>query len=119
MDPGGFRIVLRNLVSNAITYTESSGEVWGRVRAAGKRVAVEVQDTGIGMAPEEVSGLCDAFRQGAEGGAREYEGSGLCLAVTKRVVNEMDGTIEVETEEGVGSCFTVQVPTAAHADGAA
>jgi PAS domain S-box-containing protein len=109
-DPGGLRIVLRNLVSNALKYTKEGGCVWVRTRPAEKGAAVEVEDTGIGMDPEEASSLFGAFRQGSEGVAREYEGSGLGLAVTKRVVDEMEGTIEVETEKGEGSCFTVQLP---------
>jgi signal transduction histidine kinase len=109
-DPGGLRIVLRNLVSNALKYTEEGGRVWVRTRPVEKGAAVEVEDTGIGMDPEEASSLFEAFRQGSEGVAREYEGSGLGLAVTKHVVDEMEGTIEVETEKGEGSCFTVQLP---------
>jgi len=110
VDPGGFRIVLRNLISNALKYTED-GHVWVRAGRRDGDVAVEVEDTGIGMNPDEASALFEAFRQESEGVAREYEGSGLGLAVTKRVVDQMDGRIDVETEKGVGTCFTVLLPT--------
>lgn len=109
-DPGGLRIVLRNLISNALKYTEEGGQVWVRTRPGEEGAAIEVEDTGIGMDSEEASQLFGAFRQGSEGVAREYEGSGLGLAVTKRVVDEMDGAIEVETEKGKGTCFTVRLP---------
>jgi len=109
-DPGGLRIVLRNLVSNALKYTEEGGSVWVRVRPVDEEAAIEVEDTGVGMDPEEASALFRAFRQGSEGVAREYEGSGLGLAVSKRVLDEMDGAIEVETEKGEGTCFTVRLP---------
>jgi signal transduction histidine kinase len=70
----------------------------------------EVEDTGIGMDPEQVPILFEPFRQASEGTSREYEGTGLGLAVTKRVVNQMDGEIEVDTERGEGTCFTVRLP---------
>lgn len=101
--------MLRNLISNALKYTEE-GSVWVRAEQRNGTVAIEVEDTGIGMDSEKTSALFEAFRQESEGIAREYEGSGLGLAVTKRVVDQMDGTIEVETEKGQGTCFTVQLP---------
>ena len=108
-DPGGLRIMLRNLISNAIKYTEE-GHVWVRAEQDDGAVAVEVEDTGIGMDPEEVSSLFRAFRQESEGLSREYEGSGLGLAVTRQVLDQMEGTIDVETEPGQGTCFTVWLP---------
>lgn len=110
-DPGGLRIVLRNLISNALKYTEE-GHVWVRAEQKNGDVALEVEDTGIGMDPEKTSALFQAFRQESEGVSREYEGSGLGLAVTKRVLNQMEGTIEVDTEPGEGSRFTVKLPAA-------
>lgn len=112
VDREGLRLALRSLVSNAIKYTEENGMVWVRTRRDADVVAVEVEDTGIGMHPEKVSELFEPFRQGSEGIRREYEGSGLGLAVTRRVIDHMGGTIEVETDEGVGSCFTVRLPPA-------
>lgn len=108
-DPGGLRIVLRNLISNALKYTEE-GSVWVRAEQRNGSVAVEVEDTGIGMNPDQTSALFEAFRQESEGIAREYEGSGLGLAVTKRVVDQMGGAIDVTTEKGKGTCFTVKLP---------
>lgn len=110
VDPDGLRIVLRNLVSNAVKYTEENGQVWIRAREGEDAAVLEVEDTGIGMDPEKVSELFEAFRQGSEGMSREYEGSGLGLAVTSQMVAQMGGTIEVETEKGEGCCFTVRLP---------
>ena len=107
---GGLQVVLRNLVSNAIKYTEEGGQVQVRTRRDDEASVLEVEDTGIGMDPEQVPTLFEPFRQASEGTSREYEGTGLGLAVTKRVVNQMGGTIEVETEPGVGTCFTVRLP---------
>jgi signal transduction histidine kinase len=101
--------VLRNLISNALKYTEE-GNVWVRAEQRNGGAAIEVEDTGIGMNPDETASLFEAFRQESEGMSREYEGSGLGLAVTKRVVDEMSGRIEVDTEKGAGSRFTVHLP---------
>lgn len=109
---GGVQIVLRNLLSNAIKYTAEGGQVWVRVRADKDSVLVEVEDTGIGMDPEEVPQLFSPFRQASEGTSREYEGTGLGLAITRRVVEQMGGEVEVETEKGEGTCFTVRFPKA-------
>jgi len=108
-DEGGVQIALRNLVQNGIKYTERGGQVCIRVRENGDRVRIEVADTGIGMDPDQVDGLFQAFKQGSEGVTREYEGTGLGLALTRRVVEEMGGTIDVETEKGEGSRFVVQL----------
>ncbi|WP_263818991.1 PAS domain S-box protein [Salinibacter sp.] len=111
-DEGGVQIIARNLLSNAIKYTEADGTVWVRSYRADGRAVLEVEDTGIGMAPEAVDNLFEPFRQASEGFGREYEGTGVGLAVTKRAAEEMDGSVDVDTEEGEGSRFTVRLPTA-------
>nr|WP_272506248.1 ATP-binding protein [Salinibacter ruber] len=73
---------------------------------------MEVEDTGIGMEPKAAEGLFEAFRQESEGVSWEYQGTGLGLAVTREAVEQMGGSVEVETEKGEGSCFTVRLPQA-------
>jgi len=111
-DEGGIQIALRNLLSNAIKYTEEGGTVWVRSRRDGAQAILEVEDTGIGMEAETVSSLFEAFKQASEGIGRKYEGTGLGLTVTREVLTQMGGTIDVETEKGVGSRFTVKLPRA-------
>ncbi|WP_263785943.1 PAS domain S-box protein [Salinibacter grassmerensis] len=111
-DEGAVHIVLRNLISNAIKYTNEGGDVEVRVRDAAEAAVLAVEDTGIGMHPEQVTDLFKAFRQASEGLGREYEGTGLGLAVTKQAVDHMNGSIDVETEEGAGTLFVVRFPTA-------
>jgi signal transduction histidine kinase len=108
-DEGGVQIVLQNLVSNAIKYTDA-GEVRIRVAYEEEQAVLNIEDTGIGMDPEGVKTLFDPFRQESEGLAREYEGTGLGLTVTKKAVDQMGGSIDVETEKGEGSHFTVRFP---------
>ena len=109
-DAGGVHIVLRNLMSNAIKYTEE-GEVRVRASQAKNEAVLEVEDTGVGMDPSRAEDLFEPFRQASEGMSHEYEGTGLGLAVTKEAAEQMGGTIEVETEKGEGSRFTVRLPT--------
>jgi len=59
-----------------------------------------------------VPGLFEAFKQASEGVGREYEGTGLGLAVTKEAVDQMNGSIDVETEKGRGTCVAVRLPRA-------
>jgi len=106
------QIALRHLLSNAIKYTPSKGDVWVRVDGAGGTATVEIEDTGIGMDPGEVPELFEPFRQASEGLNREHEGTGLGLTVAKRAVDRMEGSIEVETEEGTGTRMTVELPKA-------
>ncbi len=109
-DRGGVEIVVRNLLSNAIKYTGDDGKVWVRVRRGAGHAVLEVEDTGIGMEPEVAEKLFEPFRQASEGFARQYEGTGIGLAVTKKAVEQMDGSIEVKTEKGMGSRFIVRLP---------
>jgi signal transduction histidine kinase len=111
-DRGALRRVLHNLLSNAVKFTEAGGSVTTRVDAGPDRVAIEVEDTGVGIAPERLPELFEPFKQAAGGPERSHEGSGLGLAVTKRLVNHMDGEIDVDTECGEGTCFTVSLPRA-------
>jgi len=109
-DEGGIQIVVRNLISNAIKYTDDGGRVWTRAWEENDEIVLEVEDTGIGMAKDQVPDLFEAFRQESEGTGREYEGTGLGLTLTKRLLEKMDGSIDVETEKGTGTRFTVRLP---------
>ena len=101
--------ICRNLLENAIKFTPEGGRIDIRVREEQEAV-LEIEDTGIGMDPEQVPTLFKAFKQESAGMDREYEGSGLGLSIVKRLTEELGGTIEVETEKGRGTCFTVRLP---------
>ncbi|MFB6099528.1 MAG: PAS domain S-box protein, partial [Salinibacter sp.] len=108
-DEGGVQIIARNLLSNAIKYAED-GRALVRVYRDEAAAVLEVEDDGIGMDPAFADDLFEPFRQASEGFARKYEGTGIGLAVTRKAVEEMEGTIAVETEKGEGSRFTVRLP---------
>ncbi|MCS3631617.1 PAS domain S-box-containing protein [Salinibacter ruber] len=112
-DGGAIQIILRNLISNAIKYSAKGSRVWVRAYEDDTGAAVlEVEDEGMGMDPSEVEDLFEAFRQASEGRDRTHEGTGIGLAVTKKAADAMKGTVTVETEQGVGSRFSVQLPRA-------
>lgn len=101
--------VLLNLLSNAIKYNRQQGEVRITVdQLPDGNVTIAIADTGIGLSPDKVARLFTAFdRLGAE--QMNVEGTGLGLALSKRLVLLMDGQIKAESEPGVGSTFTVQL----------
>lgn len=114
-DPEALRRILRNLVSNAVKFTDPGGSVTVRATETDEAVELQVEDTGIGIDPAFVPKLFDAFKQESTGSDRTHEGSGLGLAVAHRLVTLMNGHIDVDTEKGEGTCFTIQLPQEAPA----
>jgi signal transduction histidine kinase len=104
------RRICRNLLENAIKFTPEGGRVEVRVSAEGSHPVLEVEDSGIGMDPDKVPELFEAFKQESEGPDREYEGSGIGLSIVKRLTEEMNGRVGVDTEKGEGTCVTVRLP---------
>ncbi len=108
-DAGKLKVVLKNLISNGVKFTER-GEL--RVAAAMRagRVAISVTDTGIGIAPETLPTIFDAFRQGDGSMTRKYGGVGLGLHVARHMLDLIGGSIDVESRVGHGSTFLVTLP---------
>ncbi|ODT89168.1 MHYT domain-containing protein [Phenylobacterium sp. SCN 70-31] len=114
-DPLKFKQILANLVSNAIKYNRPGGSVSVEIDALGASVRLTVRDTGLGLPAERLASLFEPFnRLGRE--TLAVEGAGLGLALTKRLVEAMDGVLEVESVEREGSAFTVRLPAAAVAE---
>jgi PAS domain S-box-containing protein len=111
LDQQKFKQVLYNLLSNAVKFTDDGSKVEiGVAMYDGYRFKLSVQDTGIGIKAEDLSRLFKEFEQLGSGAARRYEGTGLGLALTRRIVELHGGTIGVESEVGKGSTFTVVLP---------
>jgi signal transduction histidine kinase len=96
--------VYRNLITNAIQATEPGGRVIVSTARAGDRIAVTVEDTGSGIPAERLSAIFDEFV------TTKRRGLGLGLAISKRIVEQLDGTITVESEVGRGTTFTMRFP---------
>ena len=101
--------VLANLVRNAVRHTEPGGIVAVALRAEPDAVALEVRDTGTGIAPDELPQIWERFYRGEEERARAGDGAGLGLALVKELTEAMGGTVAVESDVGKGSCFTVRL----------
>jgi len=114
------RQVLINLVGNALKFTEK-GEVLVEVEVVGAevragtapadalRLRFNVQDTGIGMTPEQIAQVFDPFTQADGSITRRYGGTGLGLTIVERLVALMGGSIDVESQPGKGSCFSFEI----------
>ncbi len=112
-DPNKIREVLNNLVNNAIKFTEQGGvtvRVWAEEREGRPGVAVAVEDTGIGIPPDHLEDIFEAFKQLNGSTTRTHGGTGLGLSIARRLVELHGGTIRVESRVGEGSRFTVWLP---------
>lgn len=109
LDSTYLRRILNNLIGNAVKFTRE-GYVAVEVEANGTCVEVRVIDTGTGVSEEFLPKLFEEFKQESTGLTRSHEGTGLGLSITKRLVELMDGTIEVESTKGEGSTFAVRFP---------
>ena len=108
-DPGRLRQVLANLIGNAVKFTPSgrlvvSARVIG-VTGAGTTVRLEVDDTGIGVSPEEISRIFEPFAQADSSTNRQYGGTGLGLTITRQLVDLMGGDLGLDSLAGAGSSF--------------
>ena len=115
VDPGRIKQVLYNLVSNGIKFTPRGGTVRIAAYFEDDRVAIEVADTGVGIAAENLPRLFHEFEQIPQARGVRPEGTGLGLALTKRLVALHGGEVAVESKVGQGSIFSVWLPWHARA----
>ncbi len=116
-DRGRLRQILYNLLSNAIKFTPEHGSVEVSVARTTAGIDIAVADTGVGIAADSLVAVFEEFRQVGDADARQ-EGTGLGLALTKRLVEAHGGTIGVESAPGKGSRFTVSLPAEGELAGA-
>ena len=110
-DPTRVRQVINNLVSNALKFTEA-GRVRLALAATRDGVRITVSDTGIGIAPGQIDRLFDKFIQADSSTTRRFGGTGLGLAICRELCDAMGGSIRAESQPGLGSTFTVDLPLA-------
>ncbi|HEY0209874.1 two-component system sensor histidine kinase RcsC [Acerihabitans sp.] len=108
-DPVRLQQVLSNLLNNAIKFTHS-GCLVVRVYRDADYLLFQIRDTGVGIQQRELLRLFDPFVQLGSGGQQQSHGTGLGLAICEKLVNLMDGDIDVESETGLGSQFTIRLP---------
>jgi len=112
-DAANMEGVFTNLISNAIKYTPEGG----LVRVTGKReggyIRIDVQDTGIGISEKDLPRIFERFYRVKTEKTRQIVGTGLGLSIVKQVVDAHLGTIDVQSVENQGTCFTVKLPVVA------
>jgi PAS domain S-box-containing protein len=111
LDEHKFKQVLYNLLSNAVKFSDDGGQVSVKARRLDtQQFEVRICDTGIGIKAEDINRLFTEFEQLDSGTARRFEGTGLGLALTKKIIEFQGGRISVESQPGKGSVFTVVLP---------
>lgn len=108
-DPVRLQQVISNLLNNAIKFTDT-GCIILQVRVRGDYFEFRVRDTGVGINSREVNQLFDPFFQSGTGVQRHFQGTGLGLAICEKLINLMDGDVEVVSELGMGSIFAFRLP---------
>lgn len=102
--------VVSNLLANAIEFNRAGGEVRVSTRAEGERALLVVADTGLGLLPEETARIFERFYRIDRSRSQRQGGAGLGLAICKAIVDAHGGAIDVSSQHGVGSTFTVRLP---------
>jgi two-component system, OmpR family, phosphate regulon sensor histidine kinase PhoR len=109
-DAGEMEQVLTNLLSNAIKYNRKGGKIWVRLNATPSVLHLEVEDTGIGLKPEEIKRIGEEFFRAKNEKTRSITGTGLGLAIIKRILKSYHGNLKVESHPDEGSIFRVAIP---------
>jgi PAS domain S-box-containing protein len=111
IDPAKFKQILYNYLSNALKFTSDEGQVTVRLRPEGEDAfLLEVEDTGQGIVPEDIGRLFVEFQQLDAGMAKKHQGTGLGLALTRRIVEAQGGRVGVRSVPGQGSTFFASLP---------
>lgn len=111
-DPARSVQVLLNLLSNAYKYTPNGGKINLSVKRQADRVYLSVQDSGVGMSADELKKLGTKFWRSDNEHALKQSGTGLGFSITRQLIELMDGTLEIKSEKGKGSTFTVGLKVA-------
>ena len=109
-DPKSMEEIFNNLISNAVNYSPDGGSVRVSAKDLGEYLEVRVEDTGVGIAPEELPKIFDKFYRVKHPKTRKVVGTGLGLAIVKGAVEAHHGTIDVESVLNQGTTFRVLLP---------
>jgi len=111
-DPEKLRQILLNLLGNAVKFTEPGGRISIGAEGVDGRVRIWVQDSGIGIPPDQMAKVFEAFFQVDRGTKRRYPGVGLGLTIARELARAMHGDVTIESSVGVGTKATVELPVA-------
>ena len=111
-DPARLKQIVVNLLDNAIKYTPESGKVSISVVKQDGRAVLEIEDTGIGISPDDLPHIFDRFYRADKARSREMGGTGLGLSIVRSICLAHDGQVKVQSTEGQGSMFHIELPLA-------
>ena len=109
-DAARLKQVVVNLLDNAIKYTPQDGAIEVRVKAVNGKATLEVADSGMGISPDSIEHIFERFYRGDKARSRMQGGAGLGLSIVKSICAAHGGAVSVQTVEGQGSCFRVELP---------
>lgn len=112
-DPQRLDQILKNLLSNAIKFTEAGSVTVSCMKQKEDTIAIEVKDTGIGIPPDKMNAIFEAFQQADGSTSRKYGGTGLGLSISKQLVKLLGGEITLQSKVNEGSVFTLILPVKA------
>jgi signal transduction histidine kinase len=115
-DPLQLRQAFRNLIGNAIKYTPEGGTVVISMKEAAGAINISIKDTGYGIPASDLPHIFKRFYRVRNNGHDQIEGNGLGLAIVKSIIEQHGGKVCVESENGKGSCFQVDIPTVSGLD---
>lgn len=111
-DPARLRQLFLVLLDNAVHYSKPRGKIEVDIRRSNGKVIVQVADTGVGIAPEDLDGIFERFRRGGNAAEINHEGLGLGLPLAKAIAEAHKGTIEIKSKVGEGTTVSVTLPAA-------
>jgi len=109
-DPEKLASIVSNLLSNAIKFTPDDGQINMKVYRSDEHMCIEIVDNGIGIPPEKQQTIFDRFYQVDDESTRKQGGAGIGLAITRELVELLEGTIELRSHPDIGTAFTVKLP---------
>lgn len=109
-DPEQLRRAVGNLIDNAVKYNKPNGKIWIRTKTVSKWLQVEVEDTGIGIPEQDLPRIFERFYRVDKARSRDLGGTGLGLSIVKHIAEAHGGKVEVTSQIGKGSCFTLALP---------
>jgi signal transduction histidine kinase len=109
-DPDAFEQALTNLVDNAVKYSQKAGKITVSAQVKDCSLRIHVQDQGIGISEHETQKIFNQFYRGENSRSGKQYGSGLGLTLVKQILEAHQGTVELSSEPGKGSCFTLNFP---------
>lgn len=104
--------VISNLLSNAVKYNRDNGEIIIRAFIRNATIRIDIQDTGMGIAEDELPHIFDQFYRSNSSDKKKIDGTGIGLAISKMIIDKHQGEIRVDSTQGVGSTFTLILPKA-------